>query len=353
VFLVAGAQAAAPGVVKAEFVFQKAPFARCHASTIAETADGLVAAWFAGKGEGHPSVGIWLSRHDGKAWGPPVEVANGAQPDGKRFPCWNPVLFQPEAARRGARRPRLQLFYKVGPSPRAWWGVLKTSGDGGKTWSEPRRLPDGIVGPVKNKPVQLADGSILCGSSTEHAGWRVHVELTPDLGKTWQRIGPIHDGKTFAAIQPTILVHPDNKLQILCRTKQCVISQSWSADGGKTWDTMADTGLPNPCSGIDAVTLRDGRHLLVYNHVGRLKLLGKWVRPRTPLNVAVSADGRAWQAAAVLETMLGEFSYPAVIQTADGLVHITYTWQRLRIKHVVLDPAKLRLRPMPDGTWPQ
>ena len=74
---------------------------------------------------------------------------------------------------------------------------------------------------------------------------------------------------------------------------------------------------------------------------------------RSPLNVAVSGDGKAWQAALVLEDQPGEYSYPAVIQTADGLVHITYTWKRQRVKHVTVDPAKLILRPIEKGKWPQ
>jgi predicted neuraminidase len=101
--------------------------------------------------------------------------------------------------------------------------------------------------------------------------------------------------------------------------------------------------LPNPNSGTDAVTLRDGRHLLVYNHTAK---------GRSPLNVAVSTDGDTWQAALVLENEPGEYSYPAVIQTADGLVHAVYTWKRQRIKHVVIDPAKLQLRPIEGGVWP-
>ena len=70
------------------------------------------------------------------------------------------------------------------------------------------------------------------------------------------------------------------------------------------------------------------------------------------LNAAVSTDGKQWQAALVLENSPGEYSYPAVIQTRDGLVHITYTWKRERIKHVVVDPAKLELTPISDGVWP-
>ena len=108
---------------------------------------------------------------------------------------------------------------------------------------------------------------------------------------------------------------------------------------------MTLTSLPNPNAGTDAVTLKDGRYVLVYNHTAK---------GRSPLNVAVSSDGQAWQAALVLEDEPGqEFSYPAVIQSRDGQVHITYTWKRQRVKHAVLDPAKLELRAMPGGAWPK
>lgn len=318
-------------IVKTEFIYDQAPFPSCHASTIVQTKGGLVAAWFGGTDEKNPDVGIWVSRYDKGGWSKVVEVANGVQQPDLRYPCWNPVLFQPE-------RGPLLLFYKVGPSPSTWWGMLTTSTDGGATWSKPTRLPDGILGPIKNKPVQLRDGSILCGSSTEHAGWRVHMERTSDLGKTWQKTEPLNDRNEFGAIQPAILVHPSGAIQILCRSRQGKITESWSSDGGKTWSAMKVTSLPNPSAGIDAVVLRDGRALVVYNHT---------TRGRSPLNIAVSSDGKIWKAALTLEDQPGEYSYPAVIQTGDGLVHVTYTWKRKLIKHVVIDPKKLELRDMP------
>jgi predicted neuraminidase len=122
------------------------------------------------------------------------------------------------------------------------------------------------------------------------------------------------------------------------------VFETWSTDGGRTWTPITLTALPNPSSGIDALTLRDGRHVLVYNHT---------TQGRSPLNVALSKDGKTWEAALVLERDLGEYSYPAVIQGADGLLHITYTWKRQRIKHVSIDPAGLTSVPMPDGKWPQ
>lgn len=316
-----------PAVLQNEFVFENPPFASSHASTIAETPNGLVVSYFAGTDEGEPDVGIWVSRQVDSAWTDPVEVANGVQADGTRHPCWNPVLFQvPDGP--------LLLFTKVGPSPSTWWGMLMRSDDGGVTWTEPERLPDGILGPIKNKPVLLEDGTLLCPSSTEDDGWRVHMESTRDLGQTWTRTEPMNDGATSGLIQPTVLIHPDNVLQLLCRSRDPAgrVVEFWSQDGGQTWSEPADTELPNPNSGVDAVTLADGRHLLIYNNTPR---------GRSPLNVATSADGRTWTPGPVLEDQPGEYSYPAVIQTSDGLVHVTYTWKRQLIKHVVLDPKAI------------
>jgi predicted neuraminidase len=95
---------------------------------------------------------------------------------------------------------------------------------------------------------------------------------------------------------------------------------------------MSATSLPNPSAGIDSVRLKDGRFLLVYNP-------SKTGRER--LDIAVSSDGKTWRSALTLENSAGEYSYPAMIQTRDGMVHVTYTWRRERIKHVVVDASKL------------
>jgi predicted neuraminidase len=283
-------------------------------------------------------VGIWVSRRDQSRWTPPVEVANGVQSRDLRYPTWNPVLFQP-------RTGPLELFYKVGPSPGAWWGMLTTSTDAGTTWSTPRRLPDGILGPIKNKPVQFANGDIVSGSSTEDDGWRVHMERSTDDGRTWRATPALNDGRDVAAIQPSLLPHRDGRLQAVGRTRGGKVFSTMSSDLGVTWSGLTMLDLPNPNSGLDAVALRDGRFIIVYNHTAS---------GRSPLNVAVSTDGLVWQAALVLENEPGaEFSYPAVIQTSDGLIHVTYTWKRQRIKHVVIDPARLLPKPMAGGAWPE
>ena len=325
------AQALEPNMV--EFIFESAPFASAHASTLVETRAGLVAAWFGGTREGASDVGIWSSRRVGGKWTAPVEIATGLQADGTRFPTWNPVLFE-------LRQGELALFYKVGPNPRAWWGMVRTSADEGRTWTAARRLPDGILGPIKNKPVHLPDGTIIAPSSTETpetpSTWRVHFERSRDGGATWSvSRPPVTAGTPIEAIQPSILTHADGRLQAIGRTRSGRLFETWSNDRGQTWTAVTLTELPNPSAGTDAVTLKDGRHLLVYNHTPK---------GRTPLNVAITRDGRTWENVHVLESEPGEYSYPAVIQTSVGLVHISYTWRRQRIKHVVIDPMKLKSR---------
>lgn len=321
-----------PGVVQKELLFEEAPFPSCHASTICETKSGLVAACFGGTREGAVDVGIWLSRKVEGKWTAPVLVADGIPVEGPRLPCWNPVLFQvPEGD--------LLLFYKVGPSPSSWWGMAKRSRDGGASWSEAERLPDRYLGPVRNKPLWI-EGRMLCGSSTEDDLWRVHFERIDPEFKEWSFIGlPRQEGR-FNVIQPTLLQHADGRIQALCRSQEGSIIETWSTDSGKSWSELAPISLPNPNAGIDGVTLRDGRHLLVYNHTRKEE---GTPRGREMLNLAVSTDGRDWQPAGVFERGAGEYSYPAVIQTVDGMVHVTYTYERKRIKHVVIDPGKLEV----------
>ena len=329
---VPGAQTPGSPVIASGFIYESAPFPSAHASTIASVDGTLVAAWFGGTRESAPDVGIWVSRQVNGTWSPPVEVANGVQADGTRHPCWNPVLFE-------IKKGSLALFYKVGPRPTTWWGMVKHSTDGGRTWGAARRLPDGVLGPIKNKPVRLDDGTIISGSSTETPDqanlWRVHFERSTDDGATWTvvRPAPVTTGEEIGAIQPSILIHRDGRLQAVGRSRSQHVFETWSNDKGRTWSPVALTSLPNPSAGTDALTLSDGRHLIVYNHTPK---------GRTPLNVALSRDGKTWEPAVVLEDQPGEYSYPAVIQSPDRLVHITYTWKRERIRHVVLDPARLK-----------
>lgn len=308
-------------------VFTQVPFEACHASTLVDLGNGkIMAAWFGGKHEGSKDVVIWSAIKNGTNWSQPVEIANGIQNDTSRFACWNPVLFK-------AKNGTLFLHYKVGINPRTWWAEYKTSVNNGKSWSKAKKLPDDFLGPIKNKPIQLANGTILYPSSTESQDektWHIHIEKSDANGQNWRKIEVNCD--TFGVIQPSILIYPQGKLQLLCRSRQNVIVESWSVDYGETWSKLKPTQLPNPNSGSDAVTLKDGLQLLVYNPLTAGK---NWWEGRSVLKLAISADGENWKDIYTLENHLkGEYSYPAIIQDQKGNIHISYTAERKKISYM-------------------
>lgn len=311
------------------FIFHDPPFKSCHASTIVQLeGKKLMAAWFGGENEGHPQVSIWTSIKNENGWTDPVKTVDGIQSDGTSFACWNPVLFK-------ARNGILYLHYKVGPNPREWWALHKYSKDDGKSWSEPIPLPSGFLGPIKDKPVQLANGEILYPSSVESKDekhWTIHMEISDENLNHWKKIKI--DCDTFQVIQPTLLVYPGNKLQLLARSKENVIVQSWSSGGGHTWSKITKTNLPNPNSGIDAATLNHKIQLLVYNPLTSGK---DWWNGRSVLKLAESTDGERWTDIYTFENKeKGEFSYPAIITDGRGNVYVTYTFDRKNIKFVHL-----------------
>ena len=276
----------------------------------------------------------------------------------KRKSCWNPVLFEMPNG-------ELWLFFKIGSSVGDWTGWLAKSKDGGKTWSDKEPLgydAEGraYLGPIKNKP-ELIDNRLLCPSSTEDNGWRFHMEildLSDGLWKTdklvselnWKYI-PVESTEAIKTddnerhpidcIQPSILKLKDGRLQVLMRTHNARLATSFSSDGGDTWTPVTLSEVVNNQSGTDAVTLMDGRHVLIYNNFETLPLTKKGVR--TPCSIALSNDGTHWRHVLTLEdSPIDQYSYPAIIQGRDGKLHCVYTWRRQRITYKQIDLRQLR-----------
>ncbi|HEY1188611.1 MAG TPA: sialidase family protein [Gemmata sp.] len=307
------------------FIFEKAPFPSCHASTLVEREAGkLMAAWFGGKAEGAKDVEIWASTFNGKTWSKPEVL--GTEPG---QPCWNPVLFK-------TAKGTLFLWYKAGPKPDNWTGYVRTSADSGKTWSKPEMMPSTHVGPVRAKPIQLTNGTILAGTSWEsYRNWVPFVDRSADEGKTWKRSNPFPVPGRFNQIQPTLFETKDGRIVALMRSSNPrAICRAESKDGGATFSAAEETNLANPSAGIDCVKTAAGDVFLIYNPNAIL---------RTPISLARSADdGKTWKKVADLETEPGEYSYPAIIESSAGTLEITYTWKRTHIKHQSFDPKKFR-----------
>ena len=392
---------ASPAITKDQFLYEQASFPQCHAATIVETKKGdLVATYFGGKHERNPDVCIWVSikKKGTNEWSKPILAADGvftlgtknaeiagitaestpasegpvrkgtASTNQRRKACWNPVITEMPNG-------ELWLFFKVGLKVSDWTGWLCKSKDGGKTWSDKEPLPKGFLGPIKNKP-EIIDGRLLCPSSTEDNGWKFHMEIYDIAKKEWKYVGPVkaelamrtEDMKTASGsvaskkedieapdaggvatkdgrhpidcIQPSILKLKDGRLQVLMRTRNGKIGTSFSSDNGDTWSNVTLLDVPNNQSGTDAVTMQDGRHVLIYNDFASLPGTKKGVR--TPLSIAISDDGTHWHHALTLEdSPISQYSYPSIIQGKDGKLHAVYTWRRLRIAYKEIDPAQL------------
>lgn len=349
-------------IISDEFVYDQSIYPETHSASIVELKDGtLLATYFGGTKERNPDVCIFTQRKENGKWAKPVLAVEGifdpasedakhaglsgidstdihnsihwmkktaaelAEPltpglravhlkgdgDEYRKACWNPVLFEmPDGT--------VYLYYKVGRAVADWTGWVTKSTDGGKTWSKGEPLPDGFLGPIKNKPILLGD-KLLCPTSTEVGGWRLHVEIldtktgkwtmhTPPVASTAPAPVPeaLASGSTapsdpeapaiipspsasalpaIGAIQPSILIHNETTLpaaalahgkakpgipvlQLVARTRPTEamrkgkdmvsrgkVATSWSFDGGETWSEVELIDVPQNQSGLDAVTL--------------------------------------------------------------------------------------------------
>jgi predicted neuraminidase len=302
-----------------ELVFERIPSAPAHhCSTICEAAGGdLLCLWYGGSYESADDQALFLSRKkpDDKRWSPPQVLAqNALKPPG------NGVIFRDPTDRLWIVWARME---GTRPMRRgSGWNrcrlMVRTSTDHGHSWSEDRTLlVDTMGGVPRNPPIRLTDGTLLLPDGQSH-----FLSLAAGAHQ-WQRVGSFRGGS-----QPAVIQRSDGSLLALLR-RSGNIHQIESRDAGRTWSAAVPTPLANPGAGISMVKLAGGHLVLVFNDSQT---------SRTPLSICRSLDeGKTWEAPLHLETNPGEYSYPCVIQSSDGQIHITYTFRRYSIKHVELN----------------
>jgi hypothetical protein len=291
-----------------------------------DNADILVG-YYSGSGEARPDAAWVLARKGSgeEAFGPLTVVADTeGEPEGNGILYQNPAgtLFCIYGTMHGV------LDGKAGPGVR--WRTCdlrqKHSDDRGVSWSGVVRIDEKWGNVPRCKPLTLRSGEVIFG--VEYDDGNSRVWRSGDNGASWEMGGRIEGEKNQ---HPALIERSDGSILALLRPcgGQGRLLQSVSEDGGRTWEPATTTELTSPFAALDAVRLNDGRFIVVYNSNPEA---------RNPLTVAVSEDeGRTWPIKRDLVTGEGRFHYPAVIQDREGNIQITFTNNRIRIDHVVME----------------
>lgn len=327
-----------------------------HAPGIAECANGdLIASWYGDPDDGKGAEGGWISgarRKKGESgWSKPFLLADRPSfPDGNTALWIDPKerlwLFWPTII--GSSWESSLMNYKV--SSRYQDGLAPEWDREGLILIRPEDFKDEALKILGNRDIRPPRGSFaipggqkakLADPLYQRLGWAPRCKptllpsgrivlplysdtfaisimaLSDDEGKTWFASKPLLG---FGNIQPTVLRKSDGTLVAYMRENgpKQRIRVSTSKDDGITWSPVTETDLPNPGAGIDAVRLKNGHWLLVFNDD---------VASRARLAVAISEDeGKTWPHRRFLENHgAGRYHYPAVIEGRDGTVHAIYS----------------------------
>jgi predicted neuraminidase len=306
-----------------------ARFPACHCSVVQELSNGdLLVGYYAGEDEARPDAAWVLARRrpQASAFDPLTIVADTpGKPEG------NGILFQ-------TREGTVLLIYGTmhgklegPPGPGVRWTScdlkMKRSEDNGHTWSEVQMIEPELGHVPRCKPIRLQNGDIILG--TEYADGYSRFWWSCDEGHTWQMTGSVLGERNE---QPALIQRRDGSLLALLRPAGDLsrIHTAHSTDNGRTWTPAVPSPFPCPHAALDAVRLADGRIVLAWNNDPDR---------RNPLTLALSEDeGETWPYIRDLVTGEGQFHYPAIIQSQDGLLHLTFTNNRRTIDHIVLTP---------------
>lgn len=323
-----------PPFFASDFLPRAAPSA--HASTMTILPNNqLMAAWFAGAQEGAKDVAIFTSILQPNGWSTPQKVADRASLAGSIFAnvrkIGNPVLF--------TLNHRVYLWF-VSVGVGGWAGSqinLITSDDNGITWSKAKRL---VTSPLINISTLVRTSAIRLQNN--EIALPVYHEW---LLKYGELLRMDENGNILMksrmpqrqSLQPSLIVENAQTAHAFLRDSSTMnqVQHLITHDGGALWQKMPPSPLPNPNSSVATLKLPDGKWLLVGNE-----------QNRHVLNAWISQDqGKTWHLAKQLENGESEYSYPFLLLDLNGAIHLTYTWQRKTIRHMIFSQAWLENTP--------
>lgn len=253
-------------------------------------------------------------------------------------PIWNwqdNILLKPDE--RFARVTVSQ--FKQLPKQELAWSEFAHSYDTMIIEASKDSRKSGIGWMTRIKPLLLENGRILLPLYSDGFNFSM-LAISDNDGDTWHPSLPII---SRGGIQPALARKRNGHITAFMRDNGDSpnrVQMSESADKGETWSAAVKTEIPNAGSSVELLVLKNGKWAFIGNDVedGRYRL-----------SLYISEDeGNSWKYKTVLEKEepgKGSFSYPSLIQTNDGIIHITYSYQLGNtgetIKYVVINPEKL------------
>jgi len=328
---------------RSETINVQSPHAKSHSATLARLPDGsLLAAWYAGSGEGASDVAVYLAKRNanGGAWSAPRAVFTRERVIGDLrrnvVSLGNPLLLTDENGRLGL------LFVSIAAG--RWSGSsinLSWSEDGGETWSPARNLTTNPLANLsslpRNPPATLIGGGWAVPIYEEFLGKFPEILWLQPHGDDWAAAVSRIEGGVYI-LQSSLVPLSKQRAASFFRDFRPAkwMSASWSENAACTWTKPAVTQLPNKDSGQCVIRLSDGALLCAFNDVSPGK--------RENLRLALSEDeGRTWRTIATIAEEAGqEFSYPYMIRSDDGTIRMVYSARQTGIVFAEFNEAWVR-----------
>jgi predicted neuraminidase len=339
-------------------------FPSSHSSNLLNLSNGdLLCAYYSGRWEGKSGVAILISRlpKGSNQWTKPEIVAQEPQ---SAFE--NPVLFEPNAG----------LLWLIYTSQAADSGqsnaqvFYRSSEDKGRSWSGAKVLFAKPGSFDRQRLVVSGNEWLFPMYYTPHLDAENYssIQISTDQGHNWKECVVLD---SQGLVQPDLVEASEGRFALFFRSRFADWIYVSHSENGCSWTKPQPTQIPNNNSSIQVARLRNGHLVIAFNNIQATTTRGKPTDyARFPMSVALSIDGgQTWPWVRDVDigqevpqekiptTMAGvdvsdqqkaffqhlfDYSYPSIIETADGIIHMSYTFRRRTIKYVTFDEGWIK-----------